>query len=107
MILTHSVRVCLAVEPCDMRKGFNGLAALVAGQLKEEPASGKLFVFTNRARKQLSFSIPIRHGDCRVSVASVARTATARGPTKGTERHRDYRRADQAGGFSGVARVDD
>jgi transposase len=50
MILTHSVRVCLAVEPCDMRKGFNGLAALVAGQLKEEPASGKLFVFTNRAR---------------------------------------------------------
>ena len=50
MILTHSVRVCLAVEPCDMRKGYNGLAALVAGQLGEETTSGKLFVFTNRTR---------------------------------------------------------
>ena len=50
MILTHSVRVCLAVAPCDMRKGYNGLAALVAGQLGEQPASGKLFVFTNRSR---------------------------------------------------------
>ena len=50
MILTHSVRVCLALEPCDMRKGFDGLAALVAGQLREDPVSGKLFVFTNRRR---------------------------------------------------------
>jgi transposase len=54
MILTHSVRVCLAVEPCDMRKGFEGLAALVAGQLKEEPTSGKLYVFTNRSRNRVS-----------------------------------------------------
>lgn len=50
MILTHSVRVCLAVEPCDMRKGFNGLAAMVAGHLKEEATSGKLFVFCNKSR---------------------------------------------------------
>lgn len=50
MILTHSVRVCLAVEPCDMRKGYNGLAALVAVQLGEQATSGKLFVFTNRTR---------------------------------------------------------
>jgi transposase len=53
MILTHSVRVCLAVEPCDMRKGFEGLATLVAGQLKEEPTSGKLYVFTNRTRDRV------------------------------------------------------
>ena len=53
-------------------------------------------------RKQLSFSIPIRHSDCRVSVASVARAATACGSTEGTERHRGYRRAEYAGCFAGV-----
>jgi transposase len=39
-----SLRVFLAVEPCDMRKGFEGLHALLAEQLKENIRSGALFV---------------------------------------------------------------
>jgi transposase len=41
------------VEPCDMRKGFEGLTALVAGRLKEELRSGALFVFGNRTHTRL------------------------------------------------------
>lgn len=48
-----SLRVFLAVEPCDMRKGFNGLHALVSQRLGEEPCSGSLFVFTNRRHTRL------------------------------------------------------
>lgn len=50
---TGSLRVFLAVEPCDMRKGFEGLTALVAERLKEELRSGALFVFCNRTHTRL------------------------------------------------------
>lgn len=43
-----SVRVFLATQPADMRRSFDGLAALVAGFLGQDPLSGHLFVFRNR-----------------------------------------------------------
>ncbi len=48
MILTHSVKVCLATQPCDLRKSFNTLSCVVEEQLKEDPLSSKLFVFLNK-----------------------------------------------------------
>jgi transposase len=42
-----SLRVFLVVEPCDMRKGFEGLHGLVGEQLREDARGGALFVFTN------------------------------------------------------------
>ena len=48
-----ALRVFLAVEPADMRKSFNGLFALAVDQLKEDPAQGALFVFTNRRRNRI------------------------------------------------------
>lgn len=48
-----SLRVFVALEPCDMRKGFNGLEALVQEQLKECVKSGGLFLFSNRKRTRL------------------------------------------------------
>jgi transposase len=53
MILTHSLKICLAIEPHDMRKSFDGLAALVRNELREEPTSRKLFVFSNRSRNRV------------------------------------------------------
>ena len=53
MTWTGSLRVFLAVEPADMRKSFNGLFALVVGQLNEDPTQGALFVFTNRRRNRI------------------------------------------------------
>ena len=37
--LPPSVRILLAREPADMRKGFDGLSSLVQGVLKEDPLS--------------------------------------------------------------------
>lgn len=37
-------------EPTDMRKGHNGLAAMVREALGRDPLSGALFLFTNRRR---------------------------------------------------------
>lgn len=48
-----NLRVYLAVEPCDMRKSFNGLYALAEETLKEDPKSGALFAFTNLRRNRL------------------------------------------------------
>lgn len=50
---TGSLRVFVALEPCDMRKGFEGLCALVAERLEEDLQSGALFVFGNRRRTRL------------------------------------------------------
>lgn len=43
-----STRVWLAASVTDMRKGFNGLAALAQDVLKQDPFSGHLFVFRGR-----------------------------------------------------------
>ncbi len=43
-----SLKVFVAVEACDMRKGFNGLHALVTQRLGEDPRAGALFVFTQQ-----------------------------------------------------------
>jgi transposase len=48
-----SLKVFVALEACDMRKGFNGLFALVTEKMAEDPQSGALFVFTNRRRSRL------------------------------------------------------
>lgn len=44
------VRVFLAVDPCDMRKSFDGLQAVAREVLGEDPGSGALFLFSNRRR---------------------------------------------------------
>lgn len=46
--LPLGAQVWLAAGATDMRKGFDGLAALVQLQLSEDPFSGQLFVFRGR-----------------------------------------------------------
>jgi len=36
--------------PADLRRGFDGLYALVVGELKRNPLGGDLFVFVSRDR---------------------------------------------------------
>lgn len=50
---TGSLKVFVALEGCDMRKGFNGLYAMVTERLGEDPRSGSLFVFSNRRHTRL------------------------------------------------------
>ena len=48
-----ATRVFVALQAVDMRKGYDGLYALVTRQLGEDPRSGHLFVFTNTRRTRL------------------------------------------------------
>lgn len=50
---TGSLKVWVGLEPCDMRKGFEGLSALVTGSFGLSVSSGALFVFCNRRRTRL------------------------------------------------------
>jgi len=48
-----AVRVFVCTQPTDMRKGFDGLSGLAEHVLRQDPLSGHLFVFRNRARNRL------------------------------------------------------
>ena len=50
---TGSLKVYLAIQPCDMRKSFNGLKSVVTEHLKADPLDGALYVFTNKRRNRL------------------------------------------------------
>ena len=47
------IKVLVALEACDMRKGYQGLTAMVENTLVEELRSGMLFVFGNKRRTRL------------------------------------------------------
>jgi transposase len=51
--LPATTRIFLAVEPADMRKGFDGLAQLVRDRIAQDPLSGHLYVFRNRRRDRI------------------------------------------------------
>lgn len=51
--LPASVRVYLATTPCDMRRSFDGLHALVNAVLQLDAFAGHLFVFANRRRDRV------------------------------------------------------
>jgi transposase len=46
--LTRHMRILVATEPADFRKGIDGLAALCRIRLQKDPFLGAVFVFRNR-----------------------------------------------------------
>ena len=53
LTLPSTVRIYVAAEPVDLRRGFDGLAAATREIIRESPLSGHLFVFTNRRSNRL------------------------------------------------------
>ena len=49
---TRQVSVFAFGVPADLRKGFDGLAALVTRDLHRDPLSGDLYLFVNRTRQR-------------------------------------------------------
>lgn len=49
--ITPQMRILLAVEPVDFRRGIDGLAALCRQTLQADPLDGTLFVFCGRSRR--------------------------------------------------------
>jgi transposase len=101
LTLPPSVRIYLAVEPVDLRRGHDGLSAIARGQRGEDLLAGHLFVFLGRRRdrckilfwdrgglvlhyKRLErgrFCMPRVTGDgCAVEMDSIALAMLLRGP---------------------------
>lgn len=49
---TRRVGVWAYTSPTDMRKGYDGLSALVERELGRDPLSGEMFLFVSRDRKR-------------------------------------------------------
>jgi len=46
--ITPQMRILLAVEPVDFRKGIDGLSRICREKLQEDPFSGYVFIFRNK-----------------------------------------------------------
>lgn len=55
--LTPQMRILVAVEPVDGRKGIDGLAQICREKLSEDPFSGCIFLFRTRRRKSIKILV--------------------------------------------------
>ena len=51
--ITPQMKILLAVEPVDFRKGIDGLVGLCRQKLEADPITGAMFVFSSRSRKSI------------------------------------------------------
>jgi transposase len=47
--ITPQMKILVAVEPADFRRGIDGLARLCQEKLQQDPFAGAVFVFRNRS----------------------------------------------------------
>jgi len=111
--LPPSVRIFLCLAPTDMRRSFDGLAAMVPASLSHDPLSGHLFVFRNRRGDRVKvlwwdrdgyalwykrlesgvFRFPERNDSGAVEVSSSDLTLVLEGiDVRGVRRDKRYRR---------------
>jgi len=64
MGIPPGVRVWLVAGVTDMRRGFDGLCALVQTALKQDPFSGQIFVFRGRRGDRIKVLWFDTHGLC-------------------------------------------
>jgi transposase len=55
--LPPTVRIWLSAQPVDLRKSFDGLAAMVREGLRGDPLSGDIFVFRNKAADRIKLLV--------------------------------------------------
>jgi transposase len=62
LTLPSSVRVYLAAEPVDLRRGHDGLVAIVRNAWRLDPFAGHLFVFLGRRLDRVKVLVWDRNG---------------------------------------------
>ncbi len=55
--ITPQMRVLVAIEPADFRRGIDGLARLCREDLSSDPFSGTVYVFRNRRQTAIKLLI--------------------------------------------------
>jgi transposase len=58
--LPSSVRVYLCLTPCDMRRSFDRLYALVRDHLELDAFAGHLYLFFSRRRERVTYCSPLK-----------------------------------------------
>lgn len=54
LTVPQQVKIFVALQPTDMRRGFPGLSGEVESTLQQDPLSGHLFLFRNRRRDRIT-----------------------------------------------------
>jgi transposase len=62
LTLPAAVRIYVAAEAVDLRRGFDGLAAATRSLIREDPLTGHLFVFLNRRKDRIKLLVWDRTG---------------------------------------------
>jgi transposase len=62
LTLPAAVRIYVAADAMDLRRGFDGLAAATRSLIRQDPLSGHLFVFLNRRRNRIKLLVWDRTG---------------------------------------------
>jgi len=60
--ITTERKIYACREPVDMRKSFDGLIAVTANNLKEDPLSGAIFLFRNKSSNYVKLLVWDRTG---------------------------------------------
>jgi transposase len=55
--IAPQMRILVAVEPADFRKGIDGLAGVCRQALREDPFSGCVFVFRNQRARAIKILV--------------------------------------------------
>ena len=55
--LSSGLKVVVAAQPVDFRKGVHGLIALVASALKDDPYCGSVFIFRSKRMDRLKLLV--------------------------------------------------
>ena len=62
LTLPAAVRIYVAAEAVDLRRGFDGLAAATRSLIRQDPLNGHLFVFLNRRKTRIKLLVWDRTG---------------------------------------------
>ena len=100
--LPGSVRVYLCLTPCDMRKSFDSLHALVREHLELDAFAGHLFVFISRGRDRVKILYWDRDGFALWSKRLEEGTYAMPSATEVTERRREITTQELAALLSGI-----
>ena len=89
--ITPQMRVLVAIQPADFRKGIDGLAAVCRQQFEQDPMSGCAFVFRNRRGTAIKILLYDGQGfwlcQKRFSQGRITHWPTASGPSRSLESH--------------------
>jgi transposase len=89
--ISPTMRIFVATEPADFRRGIDGLAALCRQRLEQDPMSGCAFVFRNRRGTAIKILLYDGQGfwlcQKRLSQGRFMHWPTGETPTRALEAH--------------------